>query len=165
MPIELRIEVDAKRLALAWRRKPARLRKEMGNAVGRIAAEIAREAKLKAPSAFSHLKNSIRSRRQSALSAVVRPHMAYAPFVEYGVPASEARMPPLLDIQAWVRVKGIVPQDPADSERDLAWKIARSIARKGTPAQPYLLPAADAVRPRAQRRVARAIDRALEARA
>jgi hypothetical protein len=55
--------------------------------------------------------------------------------------SSPAPAPPRRSILDWIRVKRITPNDPDMSDDDLAFVIARSIVRKGTPAQPYLEPA------------------------
>lgn len=60
----------------------------------------------------------------------------HAPFVEYGRKAG--RMPPIQIIKAWARRKLRVSEKEADS---VAFSVARKIAREGTKAQPFLMPA------------------------
>ena len=75
----------------------------------------------------------------------------YAPFVEKG--RKPGRMPPIEPLRLWsARKLG----DP-----DAAFLVARKIAAKGTPAQPFLEPAHDAFAPRYPRNVARKLRAAL----
>lgn len=79
----------------------------------------------------------------------------YAEFVEFGRRAG--RMPPVEAITEWVRKKGIADtysiKTQRQSKRDasfdnraqnIAFAIARKIARQGTPAKPFLFPAFEA---------------------
>lgn len=167
--VALDLKVDNGKLLLALRRSPANLQRNMGQAISRIVADIGRTARRTAPKATSQLTNSIQARRITPLHGVVRTGTAYADPVEHGSglqgpnPGARAGFPPVTDLLQWVRVKQIVPRDPRMDEFDLAYVIARSIAQKGTPPQPYLGPAVDAHRADAVRRIDAALDKTLEA--
>jgi HK97 gp10 family phage protein len=63
---------------------------------------------------------------------VVGTNADYAPHVEYG---TRPHFPPVSAIREWSgRVLG---------DKSAAWPIAKKIARRGTPAQPFLRPALD----------------------
>lgn len=61
----------------------------------------------------------------------------------------------------WISVKGITPNDPSMNEWDLAFLFARSIALHGTPKQPFMQPAFDINKGRAERRMDQAIELAI----
>lgn len=42
------------------------------------------------------------------------------------------KFPPIEQIEAWIRTKGITPRDPKTSIKSLAFLFARAIAKKGT---------------------------------
>lgn len=159
MPLELTIEASALQRALLA--SPRALERHLDRAIGRVTQEIARDARIKAPKAFSTLTNSIRGFRPSTSEGIVAPGVDYARLVEEGTEGGGDRLPPTRNLLDWVKVKGISPNDPDMTQEDLAFAIARSIAVKGTPAQPYLRPALEENRARAERLISRAIDDAL----
>jgi hypothetical protein len=61
---------------------------------------------------------------------------SYAVNIEFGRRAG-TRMPPMRSILLWIRRKGITPRDGI-SLNQLAFLIARSIARRGIPARPFI---------------------------
>ena len=63
---------------------------------------------------------------------------------------------------AWIRRKGITPVF-ARNQRDLAFLIRRKIARTGTPAQPFMEPAFDAVAPKLHDRLRASVARGIDA--
>lgn len=63
-----------------------------------------------------------------------------------------SKQPPTEEIRGWARRHGIDPK--------LAFVIARSIGRKGTPAQPFLFPAFDEEIPRFRARLMKAMEKA-----
>lgn len=64
--------------------------------------------------------------------------LPYAPVIEYGRRAG-ARQPPTKALIPWVIKKGLVRGGNVQAKaRGLAFVIARSIAKKGTPARPVL---------------------------
>lgn len=158
MTIELTVDTDPLRRAL--RRAPGRLRDELRLALGRSALEIARAARRNAPKAHSILTNSISSYMSpDGLEAVVFAGADYARMVEERT--GPGGKPPVQSMLDWIRVKRIVPDDPSMDQTDLAFVIARSIARKGTRAQPFMAPAFEDNKARAMDRINQAIGRAL----
>lgn len=155
--------------ARAVSESPARLTQEMGQAILRLVQEMARAARQKAPKATSLLTQSITPRLLSPLEGVVAAGVNYARMAEEGTglwgPKKQAsgQMPPVENILDWIKVKHIQPDDPDMDERDLAFLIARSIAVRGTPAQPYFAPTVDEFGARGETLIEAAIDRTLAA--
>ena len=157
---QIRLEIHHQGLLQAISQGPAVLRKHMNQAVLRTVMEIARSARRHAPKAFSTLTQSIKHQMFDALTGEVAPHVDYAEMVESGTgpggyPTDEA-------IYRWLKVRNIQPRRPDMDQQDLAYVIARSIAAKGTPPQPYLKPALEENQARANRRINAAIDQALK---
>ncbi len=84
------------------------------------------------------LRASIHYKRNEAkLEGEVDVNQSYGPFVEFG---SRPHMPPIDAIKLWcLRVLG---------DESAAWPIAMKIKEEGTPAQPFLFPAAEHERPK-----------------
>lgn len=160
MSDEIRIIIDADRVIRAMMRAPEVFGKHIGSAISRGAIEVGREARRRAPKAFSTLTQSIRSRSVSVLEKEVVAGADYAEIVEKGARSGGYPKPrAMLD---WIKVRRIQPEDPDMSQEDLAFAMARSIAKRGTPAQPYLIPALEARRERVNTLVSEAIDRAIK---
>jgi len=163
----MNLEIDSLRLERAMARAPVTLAREMESAIGRIVQTMARAARRKAPKAHSHLVNAIGAVHASPFEGLVAAGVDYARLVEEGTGPARAGVagsPTLFDhILDWVKVKRLVPDDPAMDQRDLAFVIARAIALRGTPAQPFMGPAFDQHKAEAERRIEAAIDRALGA--
>ncbi|MEY2634049.1 MAG: hypothetical protein RIR00_2703 [Pseudomonadota bacterium] len=115
------------------------LGREIDSAMGRAAQEVAREGKRLAPKAFSTLTNAIIASRIGPGSWMARAGTQYARYVEEGT--RRGGWPPRQTLTDWVRVKRIVPHTPGMSDERLVAVIRRSIAAKGTPAQPFMAPA------------------------
>ena len=130
----------------ALEQAPDALFKQLQRMVSRGGSEAAREQKRRAPKAHSTLVNSIRSIRDADLSAIAAPNVDYAQFVNDGTGPGGA--PSLQVIKDWIRVKGITPNNPSHDLDDLAYMISRSIARKGTRAQPFIDKTAEKITPR-----------------
>ncbi len=154
------LTIDSDNLMKALLQAPDLLAKNMANAVLRTTKEIARSARSKAPKAFSTLTNSIKDTQISPYEAIVAPGVNYASYVEYGTKAGA--MPNRDSIQDWIEVRNIQPNDPFMDERDLSFIIARSIAARGTPAQPFLIPAFEENKAKAERRFNLAINAAVK---
>ena len=133
----------------------------MDKAIDRTVQEMARAARRNAPKAFSTLTQSIRPLRPNRLEGIVAPGVDYAQLVEEGT-GSNPGFPPTDTIEDWIKVKNITPNDPSMSTRDLAYVMARSIALKGTPAQPFMQPAFDDNKARAERRFNKALRDAIK---
>ena len=152
---------DQDRLLAAMRTAPAALERHMDRALGRIALTVASAARRAAPKATTALANSILPRRISALEYHVAPGMDYAADVEYGAGPGGGTPGQPRAILDWVRARRIAPRDPHMTQEDLAYVIARSIARHGAPPQPYLEPALEQHRATAEQRIDAAITAAL----
>lgn len=161
MTDQLSIEINTDRLQQAIRNAPRALEREMSAAIVRVTKEIARDAHRNAPKATSLLRNSINDTYPSPYEGIVAPGVDYAQAVEEGTHGQP--MPPVQNIEDWIAVRRIVPNDPDMTPHQLAFVMARSIAHRGTPAQPYMVPALESNRVRAERRLNAAIDRALRA--
>jgi hypothetical protein len=154
------LEIKHAGLTQALQKSPEVLTRHLRLAVLRILMEIARQARSSAPKAFSTLTYSINQRMIDDLSGEVRPHVDYARMVEEGT--GPGGFPPEQSIVRWIAVKGITPRDPAMSVEDLAYAIARSIALHGTQKQPYLMPAANEKKARANVLFNKAVDDSLQ---
>ena len=171
--IELKFESE--KLAAALLRAPDALTRHMDRAIERAVQVMARSARNKAAESDTtgQLKQSIQRFRPSPFEGVVAPGADYARAVEEGTGVygprgvASGKMPtPDLDIRPmldWVKGKRLSPNDPNMDQEDLAWIIARSIAHSGTPPQPFLAPALEENRSRAERLIEAAIDAALKA--
>ena len=118
---------------------PARINRDIDRLLARLRNEGIRKAKNEAPKAETTLSNSILGRRVSQSHHTIIANQHYARYVEEGTgPGGSV---PQQSLEDWVRVKGITPTDIYTSEEQMMYLIARSIRRKGTPAQPYMKPA------------------------
>lgn len=157
MTMELRVETEELRRAIAA--GPKVLEKHMADAIGRNVLEMSRSARRKAPKASSQLVNSIGTAMVSPYEGLVVAGTDYARMVEEGTDVGG--FPPEQTILDWIKVRRIQPDDPSMDQEDLAYVMARSIALKGTPAQPFMAPAFEDNKARAERRINRAIRAAL----
>lgn len=164
---QMRLTIDYRQLEQALRRRPEQLVTELSRAIGRVIQEMARAARREAPKAFSTLVNAIKTAQPSPTLGRVVAGTDYARAVEEGTGIhgdqgqASGRMPPVQNIEDWLRVKGIQPRDPRHDLRDLAWMIAARIASTGTPAQPYLTPQLEHHQRRAQKLIDAAVARVL----
>jgi len=87
---------------------------------------------------MGRLRSSVKVQKaqaeHSGLVAYVYTNLKYAPAVEYG---SRPHFPPIAPLSDWSRKK---------LGTDLGYVIARKISRVGTPAKPFMGPAAEEVR-------------------
>lgn len=155
----LNITVQNKRLLQAIDQGPEVLNRHLNKAVLRTVKEMARAARRKAPQADGILLKSIHHRMADPLTGLVLVGVDYGQMVEDGT--GPGGSPPIQDLIDWIKVKRIEPNDPEMDQRDLAFVMARSIAINGTPAQPYLQPAFDSLKKRADNRISRAIGAAV----
>lgn len=147
---DLSIRFENQRLLqAALRRAPTSVASRVDRALQRTALEGAREERALAPKAFSILTNSIGVDREGRLAWRAGPHVDYALAVERGTRGGGSP-PPFDHILDWVKLRRLEPYsprlaaiaDPERRQRSLAWAISRSIARLGTPAQPFVAPVA-----------------------
>ena len=160
----LALEIHSKGLMQALSQGPELLKQHMELAVLRSVDEITRSARTNAPEAVKHLAQSINKRStrwlNGSIVGEVVAGMDYAQMVEEGTgPGGWPSDRTMLD---WIHAKHIEPRDATMDEWDLAFLLARSIALHGTPAQPYLKPALQSNKAKAERRINRAINAALK---
>ena len=158
--MRLRITHNGTALASILAAMPAETRKAVGQAISRSAIEMSRDARRRVPKARSELVNAIRKQQLSPLIHEIVADKRYAVHVENG--ALFGGLPSMEGMLDWIRVKGIVARHPAvRNDRDLAWMIRRSIALRGTPKQPYLIPAVEEGQPKLFERIATALEGAM----
>ncbi len=127
-------------------RFPDALLRQADLGVQRAGDELARGMRREAPKAHSILTNSIqRTKLGQGIHAVVA-GAHYAKPVDRGT--GRGGFPPEQSLLDWIRVKKIQPNDPSMSQRDLAYVIARSIFRRGTPSQPFATETKEKMQPR-----------------
>jgi len=127
MSYDLRVNDAAARRVL--RRMEPELLSTLDRSLARGAQATAREMKREAPKAETVLANSIKADQQTRLSWFVGPHVAHGLYVERGRRPG-GRMPPLQKIMDWTRV--VLRPSPAE-QRNVAFRVARKIARQGIP--------------------------------
>lgn len=151
----IRVNIDTQRVREAFKRAPQVMERTIDVKLARGAEEVARAAKRGAPKAFSNLVNSIRAQRVGALHYEVSEGMNYGRAVEEG---TRPHFPNPDALRPWVeRVLGVSGKEADDK----AWMIARAISKRGTRAQPYMQPAADANRSRLFELVQQGVDEGL----
>jgi len=142
----LTIRVDDKAFRRGMRLAPKEVSRAVDLALGRAAQEVARDARINTPKAFSHLTQSIHVSKPSPLVRMVSAGVRYAHDVEFGQPPG--RMPRRANILAWMKVKKIAQSTRLPRQKSIAFLIARSIKRHGTKKQPFMQPALDKNRAR-----------------
>lgn len=157
-PIDLII--DATAAQRAFETAPAIAEQELERAIRRAIGMIGNTARSGAPEHHGILRSSINHRYTNPLTGVVSAGVDYARMVEEGT--GPGGKPPLQSIRDWIKRKGMHPRDPSMDDRDLAFVIARSIAMRGTSAQPYMQPALEKHRDSVVRLVDDAVDRVLK---
>lgn len=155
--MEIRIEIDAARLREGLRRAPQVLHRHVDGALSRGALEIARDARRRAPKAFSTLVNSIHSRQIGDLHYEVAPGVNYAAWVEGG--RDPGKRPGTANgLREWVKLKTGLADKPLDRA---TFAISRAIGKRGIKAQPYMGPALEAGESRLRALVNAAVERGL----
>ncbi|MCG7585441.1 hypothetical protein [Photobacterium sp. OFAV2-7] len=139
---EFSVSIDTSVLDEAFRAAPGTLVAYLKDGVSRAGSEVSREAREEAPKAESTLTNSIRSNAAGELQRMITSNQIYNSFVV--APTGRQGMPPLQSILDWVKVKRLNPRNPKHTQSDLAFMIARSIARNGTAPNDFYERAADA---------------------
>lgn len=145
--MRLDYSTDMDRIVQAMRKAPRVMGKHLRHGMDRAALELSRSARRKAPKATSQLVNSIGIERPGQFSRVIAPASEHGAYQELGtgiygpggIPSG--KMPPMQSLRDWIRTAGIEPRDPSMDTDDLAFVIGRSIAEKGTHAQPFMKPA------------------------
>ncbi|HAM34558.1 MAG TPA: hypothetical protein DEB40_03395 [Elusimicrobia bacterium] len=122
---------------------PDRLLLALLQAMREVAIDIQSRAKVNAPVFRGLLRVSILqsvSVDDRRIVGRVGSALTYAPVIEYG--RASGWFPPVNELRIWARRK-------LGDER-AGFLVARAIKRRGFKAQPYLLPALEAARPRVQ---------------
>ena len=138
-----------------FRGKQKEINAEAEKGLNKVAMQVAVDAKTNLKTngsvATNQLSNSVFVRPQTDMTTDVAAEANHAYWVEFGRKAGG--MPPIKMILEWVRKKGLADRTPARrGKRDLgpgfeeralsiAFAIAKSIARQGTKARPFLFPA------------------------
>lgn len=154
---EIRIEVKDGGLSRTLPGYERALERNLDTALQRGALEISREARRRAPKAFSTLTQAIIAYRDG-------PNLhGVAAGVDYARPVEEGSRPnpgvPIQNLIDWIKVKRIQPRDPSMDIEDLARAIASKIARRGTRSQPFMAPALEDKRQRLHDLVNAAVER------
>lgn len=137
--LDVKVTVESKTIERALRAAPHVMKRNLSRGVSRATQEVAREAKRLAPKAETTLTNSIKALQPHPLMGEVVSGADYSAMVEEGTEAGGR--PSLQTMMDWIRVRGITPNDPNMDIEDLAFLMRRSIAAKGTKAQPFMAPA------------------------
>jgi len=153
-------ETSSREFSAAMRQSPEILLRNMGNATRRSLLEISFLARRNAPKALTTLANSIEMEMHGPLDGITGPSEDYGEMVEKGT--GPGGWPPRESMLDWIRARHVVPENPLMSADQLAFVISRSISEKGTPAQPYLEPAAEELQPRVLQNYDQALARALD---
>jgi hypothetical protein len=131
------VQIDNKDVIAALLRAPISVKAHVSLKLGRAAKEVAREARRVAPKAFTTLAQTIKDSRIAQLEFHVTPGVNYARSVEEG--SRPGKMPNPDALRPWVeRVLGVRGHEA----KNKAFLVARSIARHGTRAQPFMAPTA-----------------------
>ena len=157
--VKVSISHTLPRFIQALRRTPDMTLEEVDRVVGGVAVEGARTAGREAPKAVSTLRDSIIAEKVGEAFWQFRTRVDYARYVEEGT--GPGGRPPIEAIRRWIRQHQIQPRQARD-ERGLAFLIARSIERKGTPAQPFMEPARQTSQQRLMARLPEAARRGME---
>ena len=147
--MEIKQTVHSKRLARAFRKAPEAMTAAISAKINTATHYVARSAKQHAPKAFSQLTKSIIPTMVSRLEGRVTAGSDYAVAVEEGTEGGGA--PTIKTLMDWIKVKGITPNNPDDTQEDLAYLIQRHIVQHGTQAQPFMQPAFEDNRQRIMR--------------
>lgn len=114
----------------------AEVKDAVKNVVAESALNIQREAKKRTPVDTGRLRSSIAIEFSDGLTATIGTNVEYAAAVEFG---SQPHFPPPSALAGWARRHGMNGKE---------FVLARKIARRGTPAQPFLFPSFEQERPK-----------------
>lgn len=133
-----------RRVSRAFKRSPKLMMDRVDQSAFRAALELANKARDHAPKDRSQLANSIKPDRLGQADYLIGPHEEHGVYAELGTRGGGTGPPhqPLVD---WVRSAGGLNINDEDEAERVAWAVQRKIAREGTPPQPYMEPAAEAM--------------------
>ena len=127
--------IVAKRLLTTARLIPDELDKK----ALKTALLVQRDARRNVPKAHSELANAITLEKLRPGEYQIEAAKDYGRSVEEG--SGPGGLAPIQSIIDWLHVRRITPNDPEMELDELAYLIQRKIAVRGTPAQPYMMPA------------------------
>lgn len=153
--LNISVRIDDAKTREAFRKGPELMRRIIGQGVERGAHEVAREAKARAPKAFSTLANSIKANRIDDL------HWRAAPATNYADAVEEGRKPgkqtgTANGLMEWVKLKTGLKGRKLDRA---TFAIARAIGRRGIRPQPFMRPTAKAKKSRVIELIRQAVER------
>lgn len=143
--MDIKIVHNAGAIADAIARKPEEMLPKVDAALFRGAIELADEIRRQAPKVTSTLTNSTQIKAKP-LEYTIVVASRYAAYVHEGT--KDGGQPTLAAMLEWIRLKNIKPREPGMTVRSLASLIRRSIAKHGTPANPFATRALEAKAPR-----------------
>lgn len=138
---ELSVNLQTSALDEAFREAPGLLIQALKAGISRSGSEVSRAAREEAPKAESTLTHSIRSNVVGELQRMIISNLNYNQHVVNDT--GRQGVPPMQSILDWVKVKRLKPHNPKHTQSDLAFMIARSIARNGTTPNDFYDRAAD----------------------
>ncbi|MBO7920928.1 HK97 gp10 family phage protein [Alteromonas sp. K632G] len=141
---QLAIELNTRALLNYLQQSVGKVDSAAAKIIRRGANEGAREAKRHAPKADSTLTNAINAKQKALTHQQILAPVHYAKYIEEGT--GRGGWVPEQTIMDWLTVKGIRPDDENMSMEQLAYLIQTKIFYNGTPAQPFLSPAAQHIK-------------------
>ncbi len=127
---ELSVDLQTSMLDEALRTAPDIINKRLKAGISTTGSLVSKTVREEAPKGETTLTHSIKSQMKGELQRMITSSLRYNAFVAQGTDAQG--MPPVQSVLDWVRVKRIQPKHPKADQRDLAFMIARSIAKNGT---------------------------------
>ncbi|KDM91402.1 hypothetical protein [Photobacterium galatheae] len=138
---EISVDLQTSALDEAFREAPELLTKHLKSGVSFAGSLVSRTTREEAPKAETTLTHSIRSNVVGELQRMITSNQNYNQYVVAGT--GRQGMPPMQSILDWVKVKRLQPKDSKQNQSDLAFMIARAIARNGTAPNDFYDRAAD----------------------
>lgn len=130
MNVSVKIQ-NLKEVQAALKKSPKIVSKHINKAIDRSITRIMEEGKINSPSGFGHQLKTNWEKRVSTLRGETYPNVNYAIYVHEG---TRPHWTSVKNLEGWARVKGVNP-----------YAVQRSIAMKGTKANPFLRKAVDSV--------------------
>lgn len=127
---ELSVDLHTSVLDEAFRKAPDLVSKHLRSGVEHAGMRVQKAAQLEAPQGESLLVRTIQSNVAGELQRMITSSLRYNAFVVQETGAQGA--PPIRKVLDWVKVNRLQPKHQKADQRDLAFMIARSIAKNGT---------------------------------
>lgn len=138
---ELSVNLQTSALDEAFRNAPELVLSHLRRGVMRAAGEVENASRDEAPTASFGLRNAIRSKTIGELQQLVQSSQNYNDLVVQKT--SSQGFPRVRMIEDWIKDQRLQPHNPKHTQSDLAFMIARSIARNGTAPNDFYDRAAD----------------------